>query len=377
MPWGSCCRGRCLLGLSAIAVAVCAFIALVPLAGAAPTPEGEPGWLRRVGRRVEGIFRHRQHDRHVSNDPSQPTQATRGPGGLSAVGGTGFGHSQRQASFGTDWRSGRTDAHFPGKSHSSSDRHQGSADAAKTVWQSLALPHFRSSKVQDVLERLHMDAVAHLSDSYHLQELVRSYMTVLDEAGKLLLPEMEETIRAFIDGLTAIVLDVDVCSKRLLYLSGIPIVASKGSESSDVELRKTKALHTLGVFYVLQGRLNQLSSLVGESSKVICKELKKRHAFTSQLAKILMPFMRLTRYSLDSLDYLADYYRELHSAIIGSTVYPLLVTSTYSRLHMSLQAVGQFFATCLHARKIGASLQHDISELRGSTGSSSWGPPSV
>lgn len=212
-----------------------------------------------------------------------------------------------------------------------------------------------------------MEAAIHLLDSYHLQELLRSYMTVLDWASKLFFPDMEDTIRSFTNGLVSTVLDVDVCSKRLLYLSVVPVVASRGSESSDIDLRKTKALHTLGVFYVLQGRLAQLSSLMRESSKMVCKELTKRHTFTAQMAKILMPFTRLARYSLDSLDYLMEYYRELRAAIMGSIVYPLLVTRTYSRLHRSLQTAGQFFATCLHARKIGASLQHDLAELRGVT----------
>ena len=210
----------------------------------------------------------------------------------------------------------------------------------------------------------------HLLDSYHLQELLRSYITALEWASPLFLPNMEATVQGFVDGLISTALDVDVCSKRLLYISGIPVVALRGSQSSDIDLRKTKALHTSGVFYVLQGRLMQLSTLIRTSSKLFCKELVKRHSFTPQVAKILMPFSRLARYSLDSLEYLLEYYKELHAAIMGSIVYPLLVTRTYSRLHRSLQTAGQFFATCVHARKIGASLQHDISEIRGVTGGS-------
>ncbi|CDI79983.1 hypothetical protein, conserved [Eimeria acervulina] len=83
------------------------------------------------------------------------------------------------------------------------------------------------------------------------------------------------------------------------------------------------------------------------------------------MAKVLMPFSRLARYSLDSLEYLLEYYKELSAAIVGSVVHPLLVTRTYSRLHRSLQTAGQFFAACVHAHKIGVSLQHEIAEIRG------------
>ena len=60
-------------------------------------------------------------------------------------------------------------------------------DPAKVVWQSLGLPYFRSSKVQDLLEYWHVEASVHLLDSYHLQELLRSYITALEWASPLFL----------------------------------------------------------------------------------------------------------------------------------------------------------------------------------------------
>lgn len=218
-----------------------------------------------------------------------------------------------------------------------------------------------------MLEYWHMEAVTHLLDSYHLQELFRSYVTVLEWSSKLFSPDVDAAIRGFTSKMNSTVLDLDVCSKRILYLSGVPVMASRISQSSDIDLRKTKALHTLGVFYVLQGTLTELSDLVRESSNLFSKELTKRHNFSPPMTKILMAFTRLSRYSLDSLDYLMEYYRELRAAIMGSILYPLLVTRTYSRLHRSLQTAGQFFATCIHARKTGASLQNDIVELRRAT----------
>ncbi|KAL8437493.1 hypothetical protein ACSSS7_000875 [Eimeria intestinalis] len=300
---------------------------------------------------------------------SLETQATMQGGGQP----TGMGGQQTQGAATTpDPRTGKADSQGGEKSQAPWRGRQGAAESTRVVWQSLALPHYRTSKVQDVLEHWHMEAATHLLDSYHIQELLRTYMMVLEWGIKLFLPDLTEAGRAHISSLTSIALDVDVCTKRLLYLSGVPIVMSRGADSQDIEFRKTKVMHALGLFYVLQGRLIHLSSIMRESSNLLCKELMRRHPLTPQMAKVLMPFTRLARYSLDALDYLADYYRGLRAAIVGSIVHPLFVTRTYSRLHVSLQTIGQFFATCGHARRIGESLQRDIIELRGNGGGMGW-----
>ncbi|KAL8452679.1 hypothetical protein Emed_001243 [Eimeria media] len=380
MRWRRPGRRRLLLGL-AIAALAAAFVLgiLDPSAAAAATDtaDAEVGWLRRVSRKFAGMFRSRKSKKTSSpGAASLETQATVHGGVQPAGVGGGVQPTQQAVTTIADPRTAKADSQGTEKPQAPLRGRQAAAESTRVVWQSLALPHYRTSRVQDVLEHWHMEAATHLLDSYHIQELLRTYMTVLEWGIKLFLPDLTEVARGHISNLTAIALDVDVCTKRLLYLSGVPIVMSRGADSQDIDFRKTKVLHALGVFYVLQGRLMQLSSLMRESSKLLCKELMRRHPLTPQMAKVLMPFTRLARYSLDALDYLTDYYRGLRAAIVGSIVHPLFVTRTYSRLHVSLQTIGQFFATCGHARKIGESLQRDIVELRGAGGGMNWNSPS-
>ncbi|XP_026191538.1 uncharacterized protein LOC34617889 [Cyclospora cayetanensis] len=275
-------------------------------------------------------------------------------------------HPQNQASLLADLHAGHGELPAVADGGHTNLMSRGSpVDPKKIVRQSLNLPHFSSSKVQDVLEYWHVEAAMYLFDPFNTQELFSSYLTTLEWATQLFLPDLEGRMREYTSALLSTVMDVDVCSKRLLYLSGVPVVTSRGSPSSDIEMRKTKALHTLGVFFIIKGKLTQVSTLVRESSKLFCTEIGKDRNFSTPVVKILMSFTRLSRYSLDALEYLQEYYSELRMAIMASLVYPLLVTRTYTRLHRSLQTAGQYFSTCVHARKIGASLQHDIAELRG------------
>lgn len=311
-----------------------------------------------------GLFRTRQDPREAAKS-SQSTQPPRQKATPSAVAVTAAMPSQHHhaVSARPDLRTGRTDAQMSEKPYRPVRAPQGAVDSTQAVWHSLTVPDFRAVAVQEKLEHWHMEATSHLLDSYHLRELLRVYMTVLDFAGSRFLPNMTDTIRGFTSELTSTALDVDVCSKRLLYLSVIPIVTSRGADVTDIDFRKTKAMHTLGTFYILLGRLTQLTTLLRESSKFFCRELTKNMR-GGQTAKVMVTFTRLAQYSLDSLEYLMLYFRELHAAIMGATVHPLLVTRTYSHLHVSLQAVGQYFSTCDHARRIGEGLQREIDGLK-------------
>ncbi|KAL8446811.1 hypothetical protein Emag_004572 [Eimeria magna] len=377
MRWRRPGRRRLLLGLAVAALAAAFALGILGAPSVATDAvEADSGWLKRMTRKFAGMFRSRKPKKTGSpGAASLETQATVHGGAQPVVGGGGQPTQQAVTTI-ADPRTAKADSQATEKSQTPLRGRQAAAESTRVVWQSLALPHYRTSRVQDVLEHWHMEAATHLLDSYHIQELLRTYMTVFEWGIKLFLPDLTEIARGHISSLTSVALDVDVCTKRLLYLSGVPIVMSRGADSQDIDFRKTKVLHVLGVFYVLQGRLMQLSRLMRESSKLLCKELMRRHPLTPQMAKVLMPFTRLARYSLDALDYLTDYYRELRAAIVGSIVHPLFVTRTYSRLHVSLQTIGQFFATCGHARKIGESLQRDIVELRGAGGGMSWSSPS-
>lgn len=320
-----------------------------------------------------GIFRRRSDEGAVDYAGSIPGKENNGSVGGMEVSGSLFSRG------GDGLFDGRVRYDAYGQHHHLTSPRVAGAGAAASgaegvqmiVWQSLELPPYRHEQVQRVLEHWHLEAAMRFIDSVRvLQDALCHYTTALDWAGKLFLPERDETNRLFRSGIIYAFLDIGVCSKRLLYLSVVGVTVGSGEDRDDIDLRKTKAVHALGLYYVVHGRVLQLLKYVRESASNFLRETVSRHGATPSVIDVVAQFSRLAQYVQDALEFLLEYFREVKVAIMGATVHPNMTARSYRHLHTSLQSAGQFFSICLHIRKMGSDFEKHLRELRAAVATS-------